>query len=319
MSNRFLEIADRFEPRIRNALNEAFAAMKDRAPINTIVDALETRGIDGVMSLLRDIGDDLGPVVAELDAAILESGRATISLVPGAAVINQKFVFDLINPNTVDFIRQYRLNLIQQISNATREAVRNGLQADIISGRNPRDTARTFRANLGLTARQERAVRNFRTALEELDPRALDRALRDKRFDRTIIRAIESETNLTSAQIDKMVNRYRERYIKYRSETIARTEAMRATTVGQRASIRQMVLANAVEGQRIRRFWVYTRDKRTRIDHRLIPSLNEQGVDFADGVYQTPEGPLRFPRDPNGTGANTINCRCTERFELVED
>lgn len=313
-----LDIADRFEPSVREALINAFRAMRGRVPAAEVERQLLSRGLDGVMNLLQGLGEDLAPVADLLDDAVREGGRATVGLIPRAGLVNRRFAFDLLSPNTLDFIRQYRLNLIQQVSNETVEAVRQGLQADIIAGRNPRDTARNVRDTLGLTRRQETAVRNYRTALEGLDRRALRRELRDRRFDRTVLRSIETETPLRREQVDRMVQRYRERFLQFRAEGVARTESLRAVTVGNRASIRQMLATGAVDTQRVRRQWVFTRDFRTRNAHRSIPELNPGGIPL-DGEYRTSLGPLRFPRDPNGTADNIIRCRCTEEYFMLEE
>lgn len=313
-----LQISDRFEPRIRRALLSAFDAMRGRVSLAEVQRRLEARGVEGVMQLLDGIEGDLAPVREELRAAIAESGRATIGLMPKAAVLNPDFAFDLLNPNTVEFVRKYEFNLIRQVSEGTREAARNSLLRDVVSGRNPVDTARNFRSTIGLTAKQEQAVANYRKALEVLDGRALTRKLRDGRFDRTVRRAIESGQALTQKQIDKMVGRYKERYIKYRSEVIARTEALRAATVGQEESVNQMLSSNAVDNSRVRKFWVYTTDARTRAYHRQIPGMNPDGVPL-DGQYQTPLGTLKFPRDPSGIALNTVQCRCTERYAFIDE
>lgn len=313
-----VKIAERFEPKIRRELLKAFDAMRDRVPLRKVTQALQTRGIEGVMSLLDNIGDDLAEVQGSIRKALRESGRSTIGIMPKGAVLNSKFAFDTLNPATVDFIRQYELNLIQSISENTRAAVRNGLRRDIIAGRNPVDTARTFRANIGLTAQQEQAVANYRRNLETLDRRALARNLRDKRFDRSITSAIERNRPLSPDRVDQMVGRYRERYIKYRAEVIGRTESLRATTVGQRAAIKQMQASGAIDGNKVRRFWVPTRDPRTRDAHLMVPEMNPVGIPL-DGVYITPLGPLAYPRDPSGSAENTIQCRCSERFKLAEE
>lgn len=317
-NSKAVDIAERFEPKIRKALLEAFDAMRGRVSIAEITRQLETRGIEGIMSLLSGMENDLAPVRDHLRNALQESGRATIGAMPRAAVLNSTFAFDVLNTSTVDYIRNYELNLIRLISTNTREAVRQAIQRDIIAGRNPRDTAKLFRDTIGLTPKQEQAVANYRHALETLDRQALKRTLRDRRFDRTIGQALDRGKPLTPEQIDRMVGRYRERYIKYRSEVIARTESLRATTVGQRASIKQMLAGNAVDAMKIRRFWIFTHDSRTRNGHRQIPDMNQDGVEL-DGYYRTPLGPLAYPRDPNGSGDNTIQCRCTERYQLVEE
>jgi hypothetical protein len=312
-----VKIAERFEPRIRRELLKAFEAMRARVPLRKVTEALQSRGIEGVMSLLDNIGDDLAPVQASIRDAIRESGRSTIGVMPKGAVLNSSFAFDTLNPATVDFIRNYELNLIRSISENTRAAVRNSLRRDIVAGRNPIDTARTFRANIGLTAQQEHAVANYRKSLETLDRRALARNLRDKRFDRTVTSAIERNKPLSRDKVDQLVGRYRERYIKYRTQVISRTESLRATTVGQQAAIKQMQATGAIDGNKVMRFWVPTHDMKTRDSHLMIPEMNPLGIPL-NGFYQTPLGALAYPRDPNGRPDNTIQCRCSERFKLVE-
>jgi len=315
-SNEILKIAERFEPRLRNALLGAFDAL--RLPVAQIQRALESRGLEGVMALFEGLEDKLQLQAArQLEQAIGESGRATVGMMPTAAVLNADFAFSSLSPATVDFINNYRFNLIRQVSEGTREAIRNKLRRDIVAGVNPRRTASAIRGSIGLTARQELAVDNYRRALEELDPQALDRKLRDRRFDGSVRRAIDRGRPLTRQQVDRMVDRYRERFVRHRAATIARTESMRAVTVGQQSAIRQMLAAGAIDETKVRRHWVFTRDKRTRIDHRLIPGMNEEGVGLSE-PYVTPLGPMMFPRDPNGTAANTVQCRCTERFALAE-
>lgn len=312
-----IAIAERFEPRVRRALLTAFEAMRGQTPTSVIRGALETQGINGVMGLLDGIESHLQPVVDELRNALAESGRATIGIIPKGTVVNPRFAFDLINPNTIDFIRRYELNLVHMIAESTREAVRVSLQRDIIAGRNPLDTARAFRERVGLTPKQELAITNYRRALEDLDISALERKLRDKRFDGALRQAVKYKRPLSKDQVDKMVTRYRERFVQYRSRAIARTEALRATTIGQQESIKQMTAAGAIESDRLRKFWVTTRDARTRDAHMQVPTLNPEGVPM-DGEFRTPLGPLRYPRDPNGTAANTVQCRCTLRYAIKE-
>lgn len=314
--DRILEIGDRFEPRLRQALTVALVGLQEKYTDEQILEVLERGGAGGVMALLNTIEQDFYGIRDQLEGAITESGRALIGVLPAEVVLDQAFRFSLVNPNTASYVREYSLNLIRLIAEDTRAGVRQGLIADIASGRNPRDTARTFRQNLGLTPRQELAVRNYRRALETGSADALSRQLRDRRSDSRILRAIESGQPLPKDMIDRLVAKYRKRFIDYRAEVIARTESLRAATVGQRASIRQAAQQQAIDSSRIRRFWIFTTDGRTRDTHRLVSKMNPDGVGI-DEPYQTPLGPLLHPRDPNGSGANTIQCRCAERYVLV--
>jgi hypothetical protein len=316
-AKRILEIAGRFEPKIRRALGAAFEELRGRVTDAAVLEALETGGPPAVMHLLDDVEGVLDSVKDELEESFRESGRAWITTVPDGAVTDGSFRFDPFNPRTADAVREYEFNLIHGIADETREAVRQGLIADVVSGRNPRETARAFREGLGLTPRQEQAVRNYRAALEDGGLASLRRELRDKRSDAAVRRAAEEGEPLPKERIDALVERYRARMLRYRSEVIARTESLRAATVGQQAAVRQALVQRAIDADRLRRFWVYTRDARTRPDHRAIPGMNPDGVALGE-AYRTPGGPLMFPRDPSGSGSNTIQCRCAERYSLAD-
>lgn len=93
--------------------------------------------------------------------------------------------------------------------------------------------------SIGLTLRQLEAVANYRRALEQGSMDALTRELRDRRFDRTVRRAMADDRPLSRDQIERMVARYRQRFIGYRAEAIARTEALRAVHEGADEAYRQ--------------------------------------------------------------------------------
>lgn len=313
------KISDRFETRISNALMSAFQQIRDSVSLAQIETALREQGIVGALNILNALQIEnqvQASVVAELEDAVRESGRIAIELIPSAARTGSLFVFRSAFTETSRLLENYSLSLVQQISTETRGAIREAIANDFIAGRNPRDTARVFRNTVGLTRRQELAVRNYERALRELNPQALQRQLRDRRFDRTVLRSIQSGQQLPELTIQRLTQRYRERYIRHRTETIARTESLRAVSIGQHQSIVQAAFDGAIDPQQIRRFWVYTRDSRTRPTHRAIPGLNPEGVAI-DQPFQTPLGPLLYPRDPNGSGANTINCRCAVVYRLV--
>lgn len=315
----FLRIAKRYEPRIRNGLIKAWNSIRNKQSLRQIEEALRTGGVDAVMRILDDTPKMISAGIRnELDDAIRDSGRAAISVVPKSAIIEETFRFSTTNTLSVEAIRNYELNLIQQVSSETIQAVRNGVHADIISGRNPIDTARNFRENIGLTQRQERAVRNYQRALEELDTAALDRRLRDRRFDGKVSRAIQDGRPLNKKDVDRLTKRYRERYIKYRAEVIARTESLRAVSMGQQEAMNQALQSGAIDGTSLRKYWVTARDERVRNSHSLIPDLNPDGVPV-DGSFTTPLGPLRYPRDPMGSAANTIQCRCAVVYRMKKE
>lgn len=313
-------VASRYEKRITEALLKAFAAIRSKVKRKELENILSTYGIESAYQYINTLnieGIIDKHIVDELNDAIIDSGRMSLSMVPPGAVVDSTFRFNLLAYNASQFVRDYELSLIKDIGQATRNAIRQSLMTDILAGVNPISTARNFRDSIGLTPRMEKAVRNFERMLREGSREALTRALRDKRFDSTILNSIKDGKPLSNKQINAMVKRYRERYLKYRAEMIARTESLRAVSMGQHLSIMQAHEAGLINGDELVRHWIFTHDAKTRHSHRSVNILNPEGVRI-DQPFQTELGPLMYPRDPNGSGSNTINCRCAVRYAMKE-
>ncbi len=144
--------------------------------------------------------------------------------------------------------------------------------------------------------------------------------LRDKTFDPLIynvIAAREAGDEVAEAAARKkleaqkaiMVQRYRERYLKHRSEMIARTETLRAANLGSYEAWRQASEEQELfTGEQIRRDWLTAKDDRVRLGHRSIPGMNKGGVGM-NQPFQTPTGPVMIP-------PHEPNCRCTVTYRI---
>jgi hypothetical protein len=174
----------------------------------------------------------------------------------------------------------------------------------------PAEVARDILATIGLTPRQAAAVANFRRLLESGDKAALSRALRDQRFDATIQRLVNGEA-VDQAKIDRMVQRYAERYQAYRANVIARYETMEAANAGRRAAWRQFAGRRGIPLAALKRFWQTAADERVCPVCRSIPLMNVEGIGI-DDVYATVDGESSGPPEHG-------DCRCTERFEIDPD
>ena len=224
--------------------------------------------------------------------------------------------FDRVHWRAVNHLQAERLRFIQEFTAGQRDATRIALVDGIERGLNPTAQARNFRASVGLTARQQEAVNNYRRLLVragEGDSEALTRQLRDRRFDPTVRRAIAAREPLSQAQIDRMVKRYRERYIKYRAEVIGRTEALRVVHAGNDEAYRQAIDRGAIDRAEIQRTWVTARDERVRPTHHAAAG-QVRGIDepFVVGGAQ-----LRYPGDSRAPARETVNCRCSLATRLV--
>jgi len=206
-----------------------------------------------------------------------------------------RFAFNRLNPALITWLENYSLNLIRDIGEGTRAAVRSALVDGMTKGVNPIQQARQIKQAVGLTEAQAKSVANYRKELETfhlkrsakswglgnersklsgvdvmpVDPKTgkpkdgiEHRRLRDQRHDGQLQRAMEQRKPLKPEQIDKMVNRYQERMIQNRARTIARAESMRALNAGSEEAWRQAVGEGKLDGSLVRKFWKESKSER---------------------------------------------------------
>ena len=265
---------------------------------------LEAGDFDRALELTRSVADELGQAAT---LVFFDAGQDTARFLSGLDL--GTILFNQINVRAVRALQANTLRLISQYTEEQRHATRLALLDGIARGLNPRDQARNFRSSVGLTERQSAAVINYRRLLEGTaaeQREALRRELRDRRFDRTVRRSIRTETPLTPAQIERMVERYRDRYVKYRAEVIGRTEALRSVHEGVNEAYEQAIEAGHLRAQDLVRTWDSSRDGRVRNTHRW---LHGQKRGWGE-TWATENGQLRYPGDPAAPAEETIQCRC---------
>lgn len=222
--------------------------------------------------------------------------------------------FDSLNPSVRRHMATYALDRIVQISAEQREAIRQILMDNtVLQGIGPLDTARLLRETIGLTAHQAAVVQAYRVELQNLDPAALERKLRDARYDRTVRRAIETNTPLTAEQIEAMVAAYHRRMLALRAETIARTESIRAVTAG--AVARAQDVLDQHPDLKATKIWVATKDPRTRDSHRELDGKAVEGIETPFRTIN--EADVRWPCDIDAPADEVINCRCSLAFRYA--
>lgn len=289
------------------AFAEAFrrmvALIRDTYTLDDIADLLERGLLNEALDTALRSANVIGEAYVD---SFIAAGRDT------ARVLNRglgevHIVFDQTNPNAINAMNANRLRLVREFTESQRRVTLDAILQGIREGANPREVARMFRDSIGLTQRQMQAVRNYQRALQELDPDALRRALRDARFDRTVAAAIRDNRPLTRAQIDKMVDRYRDRYIKYRSEVIARTEALRSVHQGVQAMYDQAIENGDLRASDLTREWNTAKDERVRDSHAAMHGqVQPHGSPFISGLGNA----LMYPGDPEAPAEDVIQCRC---------
>lgn len=219
--------------------------------------------------------------------------------------------FDVLNPSVRRHMTEYALDRIVEITAVQRAAIRDAImKQSVLQGIGPNEVARTIRESIGLTAFQQNVVNGFRQGLEDLDPRVLDRKLRDRRYDGVISRAIENNEALSPEQINAMVDAYHRRMLALRARTIARTEGLRATSYGGLARAQQVLDENP--DLEVTKKWLSTADERTRDTH---VDLNGREVEGMLTAFVTSKGnQIRWPLDDKAVAEEVIACRCALQF-----
>jgi len=300
------------ESRMRQAFQQFIAGVNSKAAQERVLQLLQARDIDGALGIVDSYTVRMANVLPTVvtTAATAEVQRLAVELAGitrGVAVS-----FNPGNPRAANIMSQNRLQFITEFSRAQREATRWALVNSLEAGDGIAETARAFRDSIGLTRMQEQAVANYRQLLEDGSSEALSRALRDRRFDPSVERAVEGDP-LSADQIDTMVTRYRSRYLDYRAETIARTESQRAMSQGREEALQQTLEQADIGRDAVERVWHATRDNRTRDAHR---AMDGQTVGMDEPFEDGDGNELMYPGDPDAPAETTINCRCVVSYRV---
>lgn len=300
------------ELKIRQAFRLFLTDVKSPPVIRMIRSYLDNRDFEAAFGIVDSYVVRLGDAISHAFqvSGVAESTRLAAQL---ARISRVAISFDPTNPRAANIMRVNRLRFIADFSRAQREATRNALTLALQRGASSLAAARTFRDSIGLTDVQMTAVNSYRALLERGSVMALDRALRNRRFDTTVSRAIELGKPLTNFQMERMVDAYQRGMLGLRAETIARTEMQRTLNLARQESLLQSVDQTGIDPDRVVRTWRATQDERTRDTHAEMDG-QERGI---NEPFESPSGALlMYPGDPEAPAGEIINCRCVVLTEL---
>lgn len=329
----FDALAERYGREVAAAFLAAVDAIRAGAELQRVTAAIEAGQIEEALAALNIDAAAYEDLLDAIRNAQTEGGRAAIEDFPkrqadGTALVVR---FSGRNPSAEQWLRDHSSQLITRITEDQRAAARAALRDSMEAGVNPRTAALRIvgtlnRATgkreggiLGLSVPQEGHVRNARAELTSGDPRALQaylgRKQRDKRFDRTIERAIREETAPPAATIRKAIAAYESRLLKLRGDTIGRVEALSALQAAKHEAYRQAIESGQVAESAVRKVWRSAGDFRVRHTHR---ALNGDSVAFREPFVTRSGAMMRFPMDTTlGAGAGEIiNCRCDVEYRI---
>lgn len=323
-----------YTPEIKNAFLSSIQDVKDTVVLDRLIEAIKMGDPIAAFEALGLTTAALRPITQMVERAFEAGGVMTGKTFPdyvrtpsGLAV----FRFDVRNARSEAFLRDQVTKLTGEITEKTRQTVAQVLVDGMSQGVNSRSVALNIVGRidnvtgkrtggvLGLAPNQYGWVKSVREELENLNSSYLTKELRDKRFDRMIEKAIKTGENLSDDQIDGIVNHYTNNVLRYRGETIGRTEANDSLAASEREAIQQAIDIGAVRENDILKIWDDSGDNRTREDHKEMGRIYAKGIPFKQ-PFRTPNGEYAMmqPLDASlgAPAEQIINCRCKARYEI---
>lgn len=321
------ELLDRYGREIADAFLRAIQDLRRAADLQELITALEAHDLDAALEAVNIDPAAFGEMAETVERSYNETGRTAADAMPrrrpdGTALSVR---FDGRNYRAERWIRNHSAELVTRVTEDQRQAVRASLQDAMEQGVNPRTaglrivgtidraTGKREGGILGLTSQQEGYVRSARQELTSGDAAQLraylDRARRDKRFDRSILKAIREDKPVPAETVGKAAQAYSNRLLQLRGEMIGRTEALASLNAAQYEAIRQAVDSGQIAAADVRRVWRSAGDLRVRHTHM---GLNADTVGL-DEPFKSPSGALlMFPGDRSlgAPASEIIGCRC---------
>lgn len=220
---------------------------KYRRAFMTLIDAVS--GSPELAEIVRDIGAgtelSISPRTYQaienlnIDTTTLKNiARQAMS---GGGRITAKAVglegaFNVTNPRAIAYARTLSAESIVGISRTVRKTIREIIAEAIEDGSTPAEVARRIKNEIGLTPQYAGAVRNYRKKL--------------------------LASGKSAKEANTLSQKYAERLLRKRAQTIARTEIAMATNAGQHEFWRQMRDNGAIPVTAMR-MWITAKDEKT--------------------------------------------------------
>lgn len=310
-------LLDKQSSEFRKLWNKYLTALKSEESLKIIRDYLEDGRDDLAIQYIQDQTDsNFLPffLLAYLAGATAEVTLLTASALKHQSKLNRvpktSFSFDSTDYYVNQQIRYLQTNFKQFLADSQRRLFEAVVREARAQGMNNRKTARYLIDNLGLTEGQYSAILNYEKLLRANSKEALNRSLRDKRYDRTIERAVKNKTPLTEEQIQAMVAAYRRRYIRRRAEEISRNTSKSIIEEGRAEAARQVLAQAGLSQDDMVKEWRSRRDKKVRFTHSDHGGMDGQVVKENEYFISPSGARLKYPHDPSAPLSETSGCRC---------
>lgn len=327
-----LNIANEWQQELAREWLDAVNSITSAVVLRDLVAEIERGNIDRAIALLNITPDRFARFEAGILSAYHQGGIATVGGMPslrspdGNRVV---FGWGMRNTPGEQILRNHAASLVDGLVGEQLTNVRAVLVDGLARGQNPRQTAlglvgkinrRTgFREGgmIGLTPSSVQTLDKIYAGLRGGDAQAmrdyLGYALRDKRFDGHVRRALEQGGTVPADAVDRIVTGYSNRALKYRADNLALTETNIALTQAKMDAFTQQIHAGKLDAQDVVKTWGRSISKEKRADHLAMVG---QSVPF-DQMFMLPDGTqCTGPHDPNLPAHHLVGCKCMSEVSI---
>jgi hypothetical protein len=300
--------ADRFTPVLRTAFLRGLEKVRNAADLTAAADALRSGNVDAAVLALfppesrATLDSDLN---VDAIRVLLSNAKQTMATeVPSALRVK----IDGPSPAVMEALDRIASRDVAPIIEGTEEGLRDVLRSGLRRGLHHTAIAREAQFAIGLSSYDISLIETFELQLRGDPTTALQRALRDRRFDSTVRKAADAVTELTDPQVATMREAYAARLHRWRAETYSQTTVLNSLREGQLSTWRTIADEQGISRGRLFKFWICTMDGRERQTHH---DMHERGVPVDEPWIVPGVGPVMTPGD------NEYNCRCAQVVRLT--
>jgi hypothetical protein len=325
----YAALVERYGVEIADAFMAAVADLRAGADLQRLIAAIQLGDLDAAIAAAHIDAAAYSAMLEGVRAAYVASGTTAAGFITQASGVAAVVRFDVRNRRAELWLSIHSSSLVTRIVDDQRQAVRQALAAGMARGENPRTTALDLVGRvdpstgkrdggiIGLTAQQQGAVEAARDQLRSDDPAQLkaylERKRRDKRFDRSVLKAIREEKPLPAEIAGKALRQYKNRLLQLRGETIGKNEAFTSLQASKQEAYRQAVQGGAVSQQAVRKIWRHMANENPRIQH---VEMDGESVGLEE-VFVMPDGTrMLYPHDPEAPAKHTLGCHCQADYRI---
>lgn len=319
---------DHFGPKVAKAFMDAIGNLKAGADHQRLVEAIKADDLPGAIAALELDPAAFNDLLEAIREAYLGGGKSAVESMraPAAAGVIR---FDGRNLEAERWLREQSADLVSRILADQREAIRVKLTEGMARGANPNATAREIVGRvdrvtgkrvggiIGLTSQQAGYVATARDELASGDPAQLrnylERARRDKRFDRTVLKAIDDGTAVPADIARKAVNRYEARLLELRGQTIAKVETFASLAAAKHEAYRQAIDSGKLDVSAVTKIWRHFRNEHPRLTH---VAMQGKTVGFREDFVLADGTRMQYPHAPGAPIKHTAGCHCQADYRV---